>query len=66
MMVGYVYNSTTTWKVWDPEFNAVRTQSDVIFDEERNAHIDVYGTSESGGDGDRSDERKERTEIFLW
>ena len=27
---------------------------------------DVYGTSESGGDGDRSDERKERTEIFLW
>ena len=26
---------------------------------------DVYGTSESGGDGDRSDERKERTENFL-
>ena len=38
-MVGYVHDSTTTWKVWNPEFNAVRTQSDVIFDEERNAHI---------------------------
>ena len=38
-MVGYVHDSTTTWKVWDPEFNTVRTQSDVVFDEERNAHV---------------------------
>jgi hypothetical protein len=39
MMVGYVHDSTTTWRIWDPEFKTTRTQSDVIFDEERNAYI---------------------------
>jgi hypothetical protein len=39
MMVGYVHNSTTTWRIWDPEFKTIRTQSDVIFDEERNAYV---------------------------
>jgi len=38
MMVGYVHNSTTLWRIWDPAFRVVRSQSDVIFDEERNAH----------------------------
>jgi hypothetical protein len=38
MMVGYVYDSTTLWRIWDPAFRVVRSQSDVIFDEERNAH----------------------------
>ena len=38
-MVSYVHDLTTTWNVWNPEFNTVRTQSDVIFDEERNAHV---------------------------
>jgi len=39
MMVGYVHNSTTLWRIWDPEHNTVKAQSDVIFDEDRNAYI---------------------------
>ena len=41
MMVSYIHDSTTTWKVWDPEFNVIRIQSDVVFDsdEEQSAHI---------------------------
>jgi len=38
MMVGYMHNSTTRWRIWDPAFRVVRLQSDVIFDEEWNAH----------------------------
>jgi len=38
MMVGYVHHSTTLWRISDPAFWEVRSQSDVIFDEERNAH----------------------------
>jgi len=38
-MVGYVHNSTTLWSIWDPAFLVLKSQSDVIFDEERNAHI---------------------------
>ena len=38
MMVGYVHNSTTLWRIWDPEFKTVKSQSEVIFDEERNAY----------------------------
>jgi len=37
-MVGYVHDSTTHCRIWDPVFRVVRSQSDVIFDEERNAH----------------------------
>jgi len=39
MMVGYVHDSTTLWRIWDPEHNTVKDQSDVIFDEDRNAYI---------------------------
>jgi hypothetical protein len=39
MMVGYVHDNTTTWRIWDPQFKTMRTQSDVIFDEERNAYV---------------------------
>ena len=39
MMVGYAHDSTTMWRVWDPQFQVVRQQSDVIFDEVRNAYI---------------------------
>jgi len=43
-MVGYVHDSTTLWRIWDPSFRVVRSQSDVIFDEERNAHSScLYG-----------------------
>jgi len=38
MMVGYVHDSTTLWRIWDAAFQVVRLQSDVIFDEESNAH----------------------------
>jgi len=39
MMVGYTHNSTTRWRIWDPNFQVVQAQSDVIFDEERNAYV---------------------------
>ena len=38
-MVGYDHNFTMRWRVWDPEFKKARCQSEVIFDEDRNAHI---------------------------
>jgi len=38
MMVGYVNFSTMLWRIWDPAFYLVRSESDVIFEEERNAH----------------------------
>ena len=37
-MVGYVQDSTILWRIWDPAFQIVRSQSNVIFDEERNTH----------------------------
>jgi hypothetical protein len=55
MMVGYTHDSKTLWRIWDPEFQRVRAQSEVVFDEERNAHmscqhesneIDMFGLSE--------------------
>jgi hypothetical protein len=39
MMLGYVHDSTTLWRIWDPEHNTVKALSDVIFDEERNTYI---------------------------
>ena len=39
MMVGDVPDSTTTWKVWDPEFNTIGLIPMSFFDEERNAHV---------------------------
>jgi len=38
IMVGYVHDLNTLWRIWDPAFRVVRSQSDVIFDAERNAH----------------------------
>jgi hypothetical protein len=44
MMVGYMHDSTTLWRIWDRAFQALRSQSDVIFNEERNAHAScLYG-----------------------
>jgi hypothetical protein len=52
-MVGYTHDSTTLWRIWDPNFQVVRAQSEVIFDEERNAYvscttdgIDIFGLAE--------------------
>jgi len=36
IMFGYVHDSTTHWGIWDPSFQVIRSQSNVIFDEERN------------------------------
>ena len=34
-----MHDSTTTWRIWDPEFKKVNSQSDDMFDDERNAYI---------------------------
>jgi hypothetical protein len=54
MMVGYTHDSTTLCRIWDPNFQVVRAQSEVIFDEERNAYvscttdgIDIFGLPEN-------------------
>jgi len=38
MMVRYVHDSSTLWRLCDPAIRVVRSQSDVIFDKLRNAH----------------------------
>jgi len=38
-MVGYTHDWKTLWRLWDPEFQRVKAQSEVVFDEERNAHM---------------------------
>jgi len=54
MMVGYTHDSTTLWRIWDPNFQVVRVQSEVILDEEQNAYvscttdgIDIFGLPEN-------------------
>jgi len=39
MMVGYTHDSKTLWRLWVAEFQRVKAQSEVVFDEERNAHM---------------------------
>jgi len=39
MMVSYVHNSTTLWRVYDFHHQKVVQWSDAIFDEERNVHM---------------------------
>ena len=53
-MIGYTHDSRTLWRMWDPYFQVVRAQSEVIFDEERNAFvscttdgIDIFGLPEN-------------------
>ena len=38
-MVGYTHDSKTLWRIRDPKFQKVKAQSQVVFDEERNAHM---------------------------
>jgi len=49
-MVGYTHESTTFWRIWEPDIHMVRSQSEVIFDKEQNAcilcttpGIDIFG-----------------------
>jgi hypothetical protein len=55
MMIGYTHHSKMLWRIWDPEFLKVNTQSEVVFDKQRNAHmscqhesneIDIFGLPE--------------------
>jgi hypothetical protein len=39
VMVGYIHDSKTLWRIWDPEFQRVKAQTEVIFDKERNTHM---------------------------
>jgi hypothetical protein len=39
MRVSYMHDLTTLWRIWDQSFRVVISQSDAIFDEERNAHL---------------------------
>jgi len=39
MVGGYVHDSERLWRIWDLKFQRVKAQSEVIFDEERNAHM---------------------------
>jgi len=39
MTVGDRHNSKTLWRIWDPELQQVKAQSEVVFDEARNAHV---------------------------
>jgi len=47
MMVGYAHDSKKLWRIWDPEFQRVKAQSEVVFDKERNAHMSCqHGSNE--------------------
>jgi len=63
MMVGYVHDSTTLWRIWDPEHNTVKAQSDVIFDEDRNAYISCLQSLKNSS---KTDQLEKITEIDLF
>jgi len=44
-MVGYTQDSKTLWRIWYPEFQKVKAQSEVVFDEQRNAHMSCLHAS---------------------
>jgi hypothetical protein len=55
MMVGCTHDSKLLWRICDPEYQRVKTPSEVVFEEERNAHmtcqhgsneIDMFGLPE--------------------
>jgi hypothetical protein len=57
MMVGYAHDSNRLWRICNPHFQWLRAQTEVIFDEETNAHmwcqhgsneIDMFGLPEVG------------------
>jgi hypothetical protein len=70
-MVGYTHDSTTFWRIWDPNFQVVRAQSEVIFDEERNSYIscttdgiDIFGLPENAQYIEQL-ERVKATEVVI-
>jgi len=65
MMVSYVHDSTTLWRIWNLEHTTVKAQSDVIFDEDRNAYI-LYPQSLKCKNLGKIDQLEEITEIDLF
>jgi len=59
MLVGHVHDSTTLRRICDPPFRVIKSQSSVIFDEERTAHTSCL-------QGDQTDifELPEETEYI--
>jgi hypothetical protein len=51
MMVGYVHNSTSMWRIWDPDFKKTIQTSDVDFDEEINCYTTCPPPAVSESDG---------------
>jgi hypothetical protein len=51
MMVGYVHNSTSMWRIWDPDFKKTIQTSDVEFDEEINCYTTCPPLAVSESDG---------------
>jgi len=39
MMVDYTHDSKMLWRLWDPKFQKVKAQSEVVFDEQRNTQM---------------------------
>jgi len=44
-MVGYTHDPKTLWRLWDPKFQIINAQSEVVFDEEMNAHMSCHHES---------------------
>jgi len=68
MMVGYTHDSKMLWRIWNPEYQRVKAQSEVVFDDERNAHmwcqhgsneIDIFGLPEDAEYVKETDTRDE-------
>jgi len=65
MMVGYVHDSPTLWRISDPEYNTVKAQTDIIFDYERNVYI-LCPQSLRRKQGLHDDQPKETTRIDIF
>jgi hypothetical protein len=65
MMVGYTHDSKTLWRIWDPESQRVKSQSEVVFEEERNAQMSCqHGSNEIDMFGlPKSEENVEETDT---
>jgi len=68
MIVGNVHDSTTVWRILDPEHNTVKAQSDVIFDKDRNVYISCPQSlkRKNSSETEQPEITEELTEIDLF
>jgi len=68
MTVGYTHDSKMLWRLWAPKFQRIKAQSEVVFNEEWNAHmscqhesneIDIFELPEDEEYVEESDTRDE-------